>query len=894
MFTAKGKFLEKMRKVLSLLTIYLLLALLLFLLGCAGVPPVEREVRRVPLRPPEVPKQILYLALVWNGEMPRAGEANSETIINLLALLERYPQINMTFNLSPEMIEYMNSGAVDICRRLQGLGRIVVAMVPPGRPILPLLYDTDLASVSMPEASLPIEKYRYPEDVRARIMEGVSFYRKYFGEFPKGIWLPEGAVAQEVLEVVGDCRLEWMASGEEVLENSLNIELTKDDQGRLLNPEFLYRPYLVSGEKRKLTMIFRDRMLSDRINLVYPLMSGDEAVGDFMERLYFIQQKWKQKSPPLVTIIIDNDESIYFLSQLFNQLEENTSIKTVTLQEYLEDYPAVASIKKLWPGSLVNGNFDSWIGEEEENLAWELLAEARLDLENYKNSGRAKIEKLDQALATILKASDSKWFWWYGEDQNSGRDEIFDQEYRSLLIKVYQTIGSEPPARLFQPIVAQKEFLPEREIVDLVTPEIDGIIDEGEWDNAGYYRTEGGEIFDKIYYGYNKFNLYLRVDTKDLLAERKGTEFFIGFYIGTPGAGKYNLSTRYVEPGAGRTLGFGLSNEVAIWFDQFSLGSEALRGKAVLSSATGKNTWQPITDLYSMAVGAYSLEIGIPLKYLNVSGGEALRMIAVAVEEGVELEIMPPFGPISIILPELFQRRAGILRIIDPVGDDYGPGTYTYPADPVFKPGSFDIREFSVSEGLEYVIFKVKLGVIENPWNSPSDISLQIIDVYIDLNNRIGAGSMQLLPGRNAYTKAEDAWEYVITVDGWQQTMYKIDSAGKPIKLTDLEVRVNSTRGEVTIYVPRKLIRGDPRNWGYLPMVLAYDGEAPPRNWKVREVKQVNDEFYFGGAYLSLDNSARSNPNIIDLILPRGQNQKNILGVYRKSKAVEIPAIRMR
>jgi hypothetical protein len=77
-------------------------------------------------------------------------------------------------------------------------------------------------------------------------------------------------------------------------------------------------------------------------------------------------------------------------------------------------------------------------------------------------------------------------------------------------------------------------------------------------------------------------------------------------------------------------------------------------------------------------------------------------------------------------------------------------------------------------------------------------------------------------------------------------------------------------------------------------MVLAYDGEAPPRNWKVREVKQENDEFYFGGAYTSLENSAGSNPNIIDVVLPRGENQKNTLGVYRQGKAVEIPAVRLR
>ncbi len=883
-----------MRKVFSLFPMYFLLTLVLFLLGCAGVPPVEREVKRVPPKPPEVPRQLVYLALIWDGETPRAGEANSETISNLLALLERYPQIHMTLNLSPEMIQYMNSETIGICSRLQNLGRIEVSMVPPGRPILPLLYDTDLASASLLAAPLPAKKYRYQEDIRARIMKGVSLYLNYFGNLPRGIWPPEGAVAQEVLDIISDCRLEWMASGEEVLENSLNIELTRDDQGHLLNPELLYRPYRVSGKKGALTMIFRDGTLSDRINSIYPGMNGDEAVNDFMEYLHFIQKQWKQSAPPLVTIIVENEESIYFLSQFFSQIENLPLTKTVILKEYLEEYPQIVSIKKLWPGSLVKGNFDSWIGEEEENIAWELLAEARIDLENYKNSGRAKIEELDQAFAAISKASDSKWFWWYGQDQNSGKDEIFDQEFRSLLIEVYQTIGTEPPGRLFQPIVVQKGFIPGRGIADLITPEIDGIIDEGEWDNAGYYVAEGCEIFDKIYYGYDRYNLYLRVDTKDLLAERKGTEFFIGFYIGTPGAGKYNLSTRYADPGRGRTLGFGLSNEVGIWFNQFSMESEAERGRAVLSSATGKNTWQPITDVYSLAVGAYSLEITVPLTYLNISGGEGLRMIAVAAKDSVELEIVPSATPISMILPEMFERGAGIPRIMDPVGDDYGPGTYTYPANPIFKPGSFDIHEFAVSEGPEYVILKVRLGVIENSWNSPSGLSLQIVDVYIDLNNRIGAGAMQLLPGRNAYTKAEDAWEYAISVDGWQQSIYKIDSAGRPVKLADLEVKVNSTRGEVTIYVPRSIIRGDPRNWGYLPMVLGYDGEAPPGNWKMREVRQGTDEFYFGGAYIPFNGSVSNSPNIIDVVLPRGEDQKNILGVYRKGKAVEIPAVRLK
>jgi hypothetical protein len=63
--------------------------------------------------------------------------------------------------------------------------------------------------------------------------------------------------------------------------------------------------------------------------------------------------------------------------------------------------------------------------------------------------------------------------------------------------------------------------LPERGIVDLVTPRIDGMVDKGGWNNAGYYAAKEGEIFDIIYYGYDRINLYLRVDAKDLLAGRE-------------------------------------------------------------------------------------------------------------------------------------------------------------------------------------------------------------------------------------------------------------------------------------------------------------------------------------------------------------------------------------
>jgi len=38
-------------------------------------------------------------------------------------------------------------------------------------------------------------------------------------------------------------------------------------------------------------------------------------------------------------------------------------------------------------------------------------------------------------------------------------------------------------------------------------------------------------------------------------------------------------------------------------------------------------------------------------------------------------------------------------EVADPTGDDKGPGTYTYPTDAVYTPGSFDLVAFEVGDG---------------------------------------------------------------------------------------------------------------------------------------------------------------------------------------------------
>ena len=38
------------------------------------------------------------------------------------------------------------------------------------------------------------------------------------------------------------------------------------------------------------------------------------------------------------------------------------------------------------------------------------------------------------------------------------------------------------------------------------------------------------------------------------------------------------------------------------------------------------------------------------------------------------------------------------LTFQDPAGDDFGPGSYTYPTDAVYKRGSFDLRTVEIAD----------------------------------------------------------------------------------------------------------------------------------------------------------------------------------------------------
>jgi hypothetical protein len=100
-------------------------------------------------------------------------------------------------------------------------------------------------------------------------------------------------------------------------------------------------------------------------------------------------------------------------------------------------------------GSAPGNDLGTWIGEPEENHAWDLLRETAAMLDGL----GATPQKHPRAYEALLAAEGSDWFWWFGDDQASDSDAEFDDLFRGHLKAVYRAAGRRPPRSLDRHIV---------------------------------------------------------------------------------------------------------------------------------------------------------------------------------------------------------------------------------------------------------------------------------------------------------------------------------------------------------------------------------------------------------------------------------------------------------
>jgi len=363
-------------------------------------------------------------------------------------------------------------------------GQIEIITTPFYHPILPLIYDSDLAKLCQPNDPMP-SRFHYPVDAEAQVGKAVNFFRKTFGANPTGMWPAEGSVAHDVVSVFAKNGIRWVATDQKILERSKPPQLEK------------YYPYAAFAEhdhRQGVVMVFRDTELSDKIGFVYQNYYGEDAADDFVKGV--LNYAPREGEPDrLLTVILDGEnawewyrldnDGKTFQNALYRKLSKlflSKQVITSTVTEYLKGnskrgIPAhplerLSRLEWVYPGSWINANYDTWIGEDEENRAWEYLLTARQDL------GKSGLAQPDpkagapnvgtkswyayKAWESMYAAEGSDWFWWYGTDQTApAGDKPFDQAYITHLRNIYKFAkhaGGKMPSRDLKPIIlAQSE-----------------------------------------------------------------------------------------------------------------------------------------------------------------------------------------------------------------------------------------------------------------------------------------------------------------------------------------------------------------------------------------------------------------------------------------------------
>jgi alpha-amylase/alpha-mannosidase (GH57 family) len=510
-------------------------------------------------------------------------------------------------------------------KRLAATGRIELSVTPYYHPILPLLCDSNIASVSQPGAPLP-RRFRYPQDARVQIQTALDYARERLGIRPAGMWPSEGSVSDEVLALAAELGVEWMATDNGVLGATL---------GRLAGVSETCRPYLWRQDGREMKMIFRDHFLSDLIGFVYSRMDASAAAHHFLDRIREnARLVHREGRDALIPVVLDGENAweYYersgrpFLKTLYQLISHDPGISAVTVSEALEKLPA-AEIPRIHPGSWINANFEVWIGHEEDNTAWEYLLEARETFDRVTQSpeGAALTEEEKRlAYQELLIAEGSDWCWWYGPHHHTENRAEFDQLFRSHLAQCYRALGKTPPAALSRPIahVAAEAFY--QPPCGLIEPSVDGEVSSYfEWLGAGVYRPNQRQgamhgraaLLHELRFGSDGTRLFVRADMGQ----------------STPGA-MAGLELRLTVRASNAETEF-----------RFALA----RDGAHLSSMSGRGTRHALPHVAC----AYNriFECAVDLAGIDASAAAPLQIQVSLWREGLPLEAAPPHGWLEFV-----------------------------------------------------------------------------------------------------------------------------------------------------------------------------------------------------------------------------------------------------
>src|ERR1700693_3043126 len=607
--------------------------------------PVDAQFTTADMRELQVWFNLAWCDPAWAESDPRLAELKRKD--HGFSEIDKAP----LFEAQAEIMEMV----IPKYRELADRGQAELTFSPYYHPILPLLGHVDSARTANPQLQLPERHFSHREDAERQIELGQGLFERLVGRKPTGMWPSEMAVGESVIGLAVKAGIDWMISDAEVLARSLDVPLT---------PDPLFQPHRVDREGRSVAMVFRDSGLSNAIGFDYQRMPSLDAARDLVGRMKRIREQQEDRDY-LAVISLDGENAweFYprdghdFLNALYTELEATPEIITTTVSDFLQEHPAQHQLHRLHTGSWIGASLDTWIGDPEHNIAWDLLAETRDWLEDQQRQRPRESEQAALAWREILITEGSDWFWWFSRKHDSGMDPIWDNQFRLHLRNVYKLMGQRPPARLFQPII-KRAPAPERGVpVAAISP---ASYDDPEWKKAGYYLVGSGfgalhrpaGIVERVYYGNDGEQLYVRIDTPRSPTELEAQHIDFWLYCsGAPvGDGASDIELP-LPPAATADLGF--EPAYAVRLVPRALGGSITVAKIV--EPAGRAQGAPVEQVGGVVESVWEVTdpfvLAVPFKVLDKGAGQTLGGGLVGRRCGKDIEVVPPSGSLGVRVP---------------------------------------------------------------------------------------------------------------------------------------------------------------------------------------------------------------------------------------------------
>ena len=557
-------------------------------------------------------------------------------------------------------------------RKLIEKNKIEITTSPYYHPILPILLDYKNIKKNASPAN-DLQDLKTDLDAKMQTKMALDRIEEVFGKRPRGVWPSEQCVSAKTLEMLSSLGVEWSLSDEGILANSINFEFEHDFKGYIKEPYHLLKTYKYKTSTSDIKMVFRESTIPNLIGFEYQNHNPIATANDLYDRIKVLQSKILSSpdNEHLLTIALDGEncwenyleDGASFLKTLYTLITEDDSLETVLLSDYLEKTKEDKLLPKISSGSWINRNFKLWIDEPVKDIAWTYLKRVRQDFADFVKREPLN-PNIELARRELFICEGSDWFWWYGEPNDSGRDNIFDFLFRTHLKNVYRYLDLDTPKYLDDPLSDISTSKPSKYPKSLITPNIDGknVVDENDvWNNAGYIEIPDGpvlresKLFDKIRFGNDQNNFYLKFHLNKYIKENSElSKRTYQMYIYTRKAShRQDLSpvrlinkTKNIAPVSMEKF----HNEI-----QIAIRNDKLQLLRIIKAIPG-DMW--VLEMSKSIETVYDevLDLKIPFDILGVKSGETLEFLFINANYGIKDFYIPNETVLSVTRPALVKK----------------------------------------------------------------------------------------------------------------------------------------------------------------------------------------------------------------------------------------------